>query len=101
MDNEELYKTITEQIKTWEDWKIDEYNNNFAISKHANKLPYNRPNMNKFEHFTDDELYILKRQAIESSWKICGCGAYSEYKVKLHGKLMNEIIEEIKRREIQ
>jgi hypothetical protein len=57
--------------------------------------------MNKFEHFTDDELYILKRQAIESSWEICSCGAYSEYNVKLHGKLMNEIIKEIKRREIQ
>ena len=55
--------------------------------------------MNKFEHFTDDELYILKRQAMESSWEICSCGAYSEYNVKLHGKLMNEIISEIKRRE--
>lgn len=54
--------------------------------------------MNKFEHFTDDELHILKRQAIEASWEICSSG-YSEYKVKLHGKLMNEIINEIKRRE--
>jgi len=54
--------------------------------------------MNKFEHFTDDELYILKRQAMESSWEICSCGGYSEYNVKLHGKLMNEIIDEIKRR---
>jgi len=99
MDNEELYETITEQIKTWEDWKIDEYNNNFAISHFNKKLPYNK--QNKFEHFTDGELYILKCQAMESSWEICNCGAYSEYKVKLHGKLMNEIIEEIKRREIQ
>ena len=57
--------------------------------------------MNKFEHFTDDELYILKRQAIESSWEITCSGGYSEYNVKLHGKIMNEIIDEIKRREIQ
>lgn len=55
--------------------------------------------MNKFEHFTNDELYILKRQAIESSWEICGCGSYNEFEVRLHEKLMNEIINEIKRRE--
>jgi len=57
-------------------------------------------NMNKFEHFTDDELYILKRQAIESSWEICGCGAYNEFEIRLHEKLMNEIADEVKRREI-
>jgi len=54
--------------------------------------------MNKFEHFTDDELYILKRQAIESSWEICGCGAYNEFEVRLHEKLMNEIADEVKTR---
>jgi len=54
--------------------------------------------MNKFEHFTDDELYILKRQAIESSWEICSCGSYNEFEIRLHKKLMNEIAEEIKRR---
>ena len=63
-------------------------------------LEFKDKNANKFEHFTDDELYILKRQAMESSWEICGCGAYSEYEVKLHEKLMNEIADEIKRREI-
>ncbi len=55
--------------------------------------------MNKFEHFTDDELYILKRQAIESHWEICSCGAYNEFEVRLHEKLMNEIVDEVKRRE--
>jgi len=55
--------------------------------------------VNKFEHFTDDELYILKRQAIESSWEICSCCAYTEFEIRLHDKLMNEIIDEIKRRE--
>ena len=99
MDNEELYKTITEQMKTWEDWKIDEYNNNFATSKYAKKLPYNRPNINKFEYFTDNELYILKRQAIESSCKIVMSGKYNEFEGKIHNQLLNEIIDEIKRRE--
>lgn len=56
--------------------------------------------MNKFEHFTDDELYILKRQAIESSWEICSCGVYTEFDLRLHEKLMNEIIDEFKRREL-
>lgn len=53
--------------------------------------------MDKFEHFTDDELSVLQFQGIESHWEICS-GGYSEYFVKLHGKLMDEIIEEIKRR---
>lgn len=91
-------KTIISQINKWEDYKIDEYNNNFAVSSLNKKLPYN--NINKFENFTDDELYILKRQAIESSWEICGCGSYLEFEVRLHEKLMNEIADEIKRREI-
>ncbi len=34
-------KKIKDTIKTWDDWKIDEYNNNFAISKYSEKLPYN------------------------------------------------------------
>ena len=50
---------------------------------------------NKFEHFTDDELYILKRQAIESSCKIVMSGKYNDYEGKIHNQLMNEI----KRRE--
>lgn len=54
--------------------------------------------MDKFEHFTDDELSVLQFQGIESHWEICSSGGYSEYFVKLHGKLMDEIIEEIKRR---
>jgi len=54
--------------------------------------------MNKFEHFTDDELYILKRQAIESHWEICNCGAYTEFDLRQHGKLINEMDNEIKRR---
>ena len=56
--------------------------------------------VSKFEHFTDNELYILKRQAIESSWEICACGSYNEFEIRLHEKLMNEIAEEVKGREI-
>ena len=55
--------------------------------------------MNKFEYFTDKELYILKRQAIESSWVIIMSGEYNDYEGKIHNQLLNEIIEEIKRRE--
>ena len=56
--------------------------------------------MNKFKHFTDDELYILKRQAIESSWIIIMSGKYNDSEGITHSRLMNEIIDEIKRREV-
>ena len=39
--NCDMDKKIKDTIKTWDDWKIDEYNNNFAISKYSEKLPYN------------------------------------------------------------
>lgn len=78
---------ITKIVKTWDDYKIDM----------NEKLLYNEEN--KFEHFTDDELYILKCQAMVASWEICDCEAYSEYEVKLHEKLMNEIADEVKKRE--
>ncbi len=57
--------------------------------------------MRKFEHFTVNELYILKRQAIESSWEIVMSGKYNIYEGEIHNQLMNEIIDEIKRREIR
>ena len=53
--------------------------------------------MNKFEHFTDDELYILKRQALESSWKIIMTGKYNEFQREIHNQIVNEINDEIKR----
>lgn len=55
--------------------------------------------MRKYELFTDDELYILKRQAIESSSNIVMSGRYTEYSMNIHNSLMNEIIGEIKSRE--
>lgn len=55
--------------------------------------------VNKFEHFTDDELYMLKRQALGSSWKIIMTGEYNEFEKKVHNQIINEINDEIKRRE--
>lgn len=54
--------------------------------------------INKYEHFTDDELYMLSRQAIESSYEIVESGSYSKEEILLHEKILNEIIEEQKRR---
>lgn len=54
----------------------------------------------KYESFTDDEIYVLSRQAIEASWDITMTGKYNEPEVKLHNKLMNELIDERKRRGI-
>lgn len=55
--------------------------------------------VSKFEHFTDDELYMLKRQALGSSWKIIMTGEYNEFEKKVHNQIINEINNEIKRRE--
>ena len=53
---------------------------------------------NKFEKFTDDEIYVLKRQAIESSANIMLSGRYEPDFRKAHGDMLNEITSEIKRR---
>lgn len=53
---------------------------------------------NRLDRFTDAELYILKRALIESSGEIALSGLYNDAEIKIHGQLLNEIIEEIKRR---
>lgn len=54
--------------------------------------------MSKYKNFTDDELYILKRQAIESSARIVMSGTYTDDEIETHKSLLNEITDEIKRR---
>lgn len=53
----------------------------------------------KYKGFSNEELYMLKRQAIESSNEILTSYFYSEEQKKLHECLLNEIVEEIKERE--
>lgn len=55
--------------------------------------------LNKYGLWTDDELYILKRAFIESAFNIQYERKYSDDERKIHNKLMNEIIDEIKRRD--
>ncbi len=50
---------------------------------------------------TTDELYVLKRQAIESSFVIVCSGRYMKDEKDIHGELLNEIVEENKRRGIE
>lgn len=50
--------------------------------------------MNRLKYFTNDEVYILKRQAKESSFEITMCGRYNEHEVETHTKLLNELIRE-------
>ena len=47
--------------------------------------------MNRWSNFTDAELYILKRMAMESSWNICMEKNYSEPERLLHNDLLNEL----------
>ena len=55
--------------------------------------------MGRFKEMTDDEVYILLRQAVESSFNIVMSGRYNKYECKLHKDLMNELIDELKKRE--
>lgn len=52
----------------------------------------------KYKGFNDSELYMLKRALIESSGEIALSGFYNDAEIKLSGRLLNEIVDEIKRR---
>lgn len=54
--------------------------------------------LNKYGLWTDDELYILKRAFVESAFNIQYERKYCEDEREMHNKLMNEVIDEIKRR---
>lgn len=53
----------------------------------------------RFKDFTDDEVYMLSRQAIEASFEIMMKSRYNEYEAKIHSALMNELADENKLRE--
>ena len=55
--------------------------------------------MSRFDQFTENEVYILFRQAMESSAEIVMMGNYNQEEIKLHNNLLNEMIDELKRRE--
>ena len=48
-------------------------------------------NMSRLKDFTDNEVYMLKRMAMESSWNICMKAKYSEEEIKLYEALLNEL----------
>lgn len=56
--------------------------------------------MFKFGQFTNDEVYVLKRMAIESSYEFFmdETKQYGEKNQRIHNKLLNELVEECKRR---
>jgi len=55
--------------------------------------------MSRFDQFTENEVYILFRQAMESSAEIVMMGNYNQEEIKLHNNLLNEMIDELIRRE--
>ena len=56
--------------------------------------------MSRFKEFSDEEIYILSRQAIESSYEILMSETYNESEQDLHRKLLNELISERKLRKL-
>lgn len=55
-------------------------------------------NTSRFCCFSDDELYMLKRQALESSYNIVMTKKYDKEQIDMHQKLMNEIIDACRNR---
>ena len=53
----------------------------------------------RFLNFSDDEIYILSRQAMESSANIVLTDRCSKEEQRMHNDLMNELIEERKHRD--
>ena len=54
----------------------------------------------RFSEFSNDEIYMLSRQSIESSANIVLMDSYSKEECKIHNNLMNELSEERKKRNI-
>lgn len=52
----------------------------------------------KFEVFSDSELYILERQCVESSFRICMSGKYSTEMIEIHNSILQEIKDEKEKR---
>ena len=48
----------------------------------------------KYAQFTDDEIYMLSRQAMEASGQIMLYPGYTRIEKDIHKKLMNELIDE-------
>jgi hypothetical protein len=56
------------------------------------------PKINKFKEFTDDELYVLKRAFVESSFEFFMGDKYVEGERQHHKDMHNAVVDEIKRR---
>ena len=56
------------------------------------------PKINKLAAFSDDELYVLERAFIESSFEFSMGGKHVEYERQHHKTMHNAIADEIKRR---
>lgn len=55
----------------------------------------------RFEGFSESELYILERQCIESSFRICMTGKYSTDMIEIHNSILQEIKDEKEKRYIK
>lgn len=63
-----------------------------------NIVEYVKPEIKKFAFLSDDELYLLKRCMIESSFNIFCVKDYTTEEKALHSKLSDDIIDEIRKR---
>lgn len=54
--------------------------------------------MKRYEDFTNNELYIMNRAFMDSSFKFFMKDGYEPEQKAMHSKLLNEIVDEIKER---
>lgn len=52
--------------------------------------------MSRFKEFTDEEIYILFRAFMESSYEFNMTDKYSKEEADIHTKILNELLEERK-----
>ena len=57
--------------------------------------------LSRWREFTTEEIYMLRRQAIESSFEIVMVHDYTTEQIQMHADLLNELGDELKRRDRQ
>lgn len=71
-----------------------------AVMQHFDNTIGATAQKSRFSEFNDDEVYMLSRQAVESSAEIVLMDKYSESEQLIHTALLNELVEERKRRRL-
>lgn len=59
VSNSKEYNEIRKQAETWPNWQKEYYNNTFATSKNAKKIPLTKDYKENLLHVDDDTLHDI------------------------------------------